>query len=78
LIEIPGYIGNGSGSTVTRNAAEVLNSGLEFNIRWNDHLGDIRYSVGLMGNTLHNEVKKISGLELLTTTCLAAVGLPAP
>lgn len=60
-LEIPGYIGNGSGSTITRNAAEVLNSGFEFNIRWNDHIGEFRYSVGLMGNTLHNEVKKISG-----------------
>lgn len=60
-LQLPGFAGNGSGATITKNAAEILNSGFEFNIRWNDDIGKIRYSVGLVGNTLHNEVLKVRG-----------------
>lgn len=60
-LQLPGFAGNGSGATITQNAAEILNSGIEFNVRWNDNLGKFRYSVGLLGNTLHNEALKIRG-----------------
>jgi len=60
-LQLPGFVGNGSGSSITKNAAEILNTGVEFNFRWNDDIGKLRYSVGLLGNTLHNEALKVRG-----------------
>jgi len=60
-LQLPGFAGNGSGATITQNAAEILNSGFEFNFKWNDNIGNFAYSVGLLGNTLHNEALKIRG-----------------
>jgi TonB-linked SusC/RagA family outer membrane protein len=63
LIELstPGHIGNGQGQRVRYNAASVLNSGFEFNIRWREKVGDFSYSVGVIGTTIHNEVLSIGG-----------------
>lgn len=74
-LQLPGFIGYGSGSTVTRNAAEILNRGLEFNLRWNDNIGDFKYSVGVVGSTLHNEVKKVSGTGATDDYLLGGGGL---
>ncbi len=60
-LQLPGFVGNGSGASITKNAAEILNSGIEFNFRWNDDIGKIRYSIGLLGNTLHNEALVVRG-----------------
>ncbi|HAN77408.1 MAG TPA: hypothetical protein DCQ31_06365, partial [Bacteroidales bacterium] len=60
-LQLPGFTGNGSGSTITKNAAEILNSGIEFNLKWSNQLGKVNYSIGLLGNTLHNEVLKVRG-----------------
>lgn len=59
-LDIPDYLGNG-GREIIFNAAEVRNSGFEFNLNWRDEAGDIRYSAGLVGSTLKNEVEKVSG-----------------
>jgi TonB-linked SusC/RagA family outer membrane protein len=63
LIELstPGHLGNGQGQKVRYNAASVLNSGFEFNIRWRETVGDFSYSVGVIGTTIHNEVLSIGG-----------------
>lgn len=63
LVELstPGHIGNGQGQRVRYNAASILNSGFEFNIRWREKIRDFSYSVGLLGTTIHNEVLEIGG-----------------
>ncbi len=63
LIELstPGHMGNGMGQRVRYNAAEVLNRGFEFNIRWRESIGDFSYSIGAVGTTIHNEVLSIGG-----------------
>ncbi len=63
LVELstPGHVGNGQGQRVRYNAASVLNSGFEFNIRWREKIGEFSYSVGVLGTTIHNEVLEIGG-----------------
>lgn len=51
-----GYLGNGPFATIQFNAAKVLNSGFELNVSWQDQVGKIKYSIGAIGSTLHNEV----------------------
>ena len=55
-------------STMTINAGEVENSGLEFEFTWKDHIGDFKYSISGNFATLKNEatyldpsIERISG-----------------
>jgi len=43
-------------SSLTINAGEVENSGLEVELTWKDNIGDFRYSISGNFATLHNEV----------------------
>jgi TonB-linked SusC/RagA family outer membrane protein len=60
-LTVPGYYGNGQGEQITFNAAEVMNSGFEFNLQWRDLIGDVKYNVGFLGSTIKNEVLEIGG-----------------
>ena len=44
------------------NAGKVLNTGLEFELGWKDHIGDLFYSVNANLSTLHNEVLEVHAL----------------
>ena len=55
----------------TINAGDVLNTGLDFELGWKDHIRDFNYSVNLNGSTLKNEVKKLSTL----TSRISAIGI---
>jgi TonB-linked SusC/RagA family outer membrane protein len=55
-VRVPAHIGLGVGVRAIRNAAKVVNSGLEFNINWNDQIGEVKYQIGVLGNTLRNQV----------------------
>ncbi|NCC72627.1 MAG: TonB-dependent receptor [Sphingobacteriia bacterium] len=72
LVELstPGHLGNGQGQKVRYNAASVLNSGVEMNIRWREKLGDFSYGVGLLGTFLHNEVLSIGGNSGIDSTLI--------
>lgn len=63
LVELatPGHLGNGQGQRVRYNAASILNRGIEFAVNWRDRIADVGYSVGFLGNTIHNEVRAIGG-----------------
>lgn len=63
LVELstPGYFGNGEGVKVRYNAGSVLNTGFEFNVAWNDQVGDFKYRIGVLGSTIHNEVLSVGG-----------------
>ena len=83
-----GYFGNGNGALITVNAGTVLNRGVEFNIAWQDQIKDIKYRIGILGNTLHNEVLAVGGSKGIDSTLvggflgngqaatLSRVGLP--
>lgn len=60
-LSTPGYLGNGQGQLITYNAAKVLNYGFEFNINWREKRGDLNYSIGFLGSTIHNEVLEVGG-----------------
>lgn len=44
------------------NTGKVLNTGLDFEIGWKDHIRDFKYSVSVNGSTLKNEVQDMSNL----------------
>ncbi len=58
-LSVPGYYGVGSFQEVRFNAAEVLNTGFEFNTKWREKIKNFNYSVGLNFSTVHNEVLSI-------------------
>jgi TonB-linked SusC/RagA family outer membrane protein len=60
-LSTPGYMGNGEGSTVTYNAASMLNTGFEANVNWKEKKGDFSYSIGILASTVHNEVLSVGG-----------------
>lgn len=60
-LSVPGYLGNGNGATIIFNAAEVLNKGVELNLKWESEVSGIRYSVGAVATTIHNETLAVSG-----------------
>ncbi|MCU0443282.1 MAG: TonB-dependent receptor [Microscillaceae bacterium] len=62
-LNVPGHAGIGFGSRVLRNAAKVKNTGLEFNINWNDQIGEVKYQIGILGNTLRNRAINLGGSE---------------
>ena len=59
--QLPDYLGNGQGQTITYNAGKVLNSGFEANINWRDKIGEFGYSVGILASTIQNEVLSVGG-----------------
>ncbi len=63
LIDLPvsGYLGNGPNASITYNAAEVLNEGIELNLIWIGNLKALEYRIGLNGTTIHNETLKVRG-----------------
>jgi hypothetical protein len=60
-LQVPGYLGNGDGQAIMYNAAEVLNRGFEFDVSWNDQIGDIKYRVAANMTTIHNEAISVKG-----------------
>jgi TonB-linked SusC/RagA family outer membrane protein len=52
----PGHVGNGAFVRVITNAATVLNRGFEATLTWSDQVGDIKYKIGGVASTVHNEV----------------------
>lgn len=63
LVNLPisGYLGNGEGATITYNAADIVNSGFEYNVVWESEWRGLRYRVAALGNTLNNTVQKVFG-----------------
>ena len=49
-------------SSTTVNAGKVLNTGLEFELGWKDHIGDFYYSVNANLSTLKNQVLEVHAL----------------
>lgn len=70
LVELstPGYTGNGQGVKVRYNAASVLNQGMEFNVVYNGHAGDLKYRIGALGSTVSNKVKTVGGSSGVDST----------
>jgi TonB-linked SusC/RagA family outer membrane protein len=82
-LPVPGFLGNGEGASITYNAAEVLNKGIEYSIGWQSEWNEIRYRIGTIGTTIHNEATKVfgtggSGDRLLNgeSTTSTSPGLP--
>jgi TonB-linked SusC/RagA family outer membrane protein len=46
----------------TVNSGEVLNTGIEFDLGWRDHVGDFRYSVSANFSPLKNEVQAVNSM----------------
>ncbi len=50
----------GAGGMI-RNAGEILNTGIELNLKWNDKIGDLNYTLAGNMGTLRNEVLSLGG-----------------
>lgn len=50
----------GAGGLI-RNVGEILNTGMEFTLRWRDQVGDLNYSLTSNLSTLKNEVLSLGG-----------------
>lgn len=61
LVELstPGISGLGSFQRVRFNAADVLNTGVEFNLGWENSAGDFGYRFNVLGSTVKNEVQSL-------------------
>ncbi|NOR74966.1 MAG: SusC/RagA family TonB-linked outer membrane protein, partial [Draconibacterium sp.] len=59
-IRTNGIMGAGVTPSLIRNAGEILNTGLEFVVDWNDKIGDFGYSISANMTSVHNEVLKLS------------------
>ncbi len=72
LVELatPGHLGNGQGQRVRYNAASILNRGIEFSLKWEDQIADLNYAIGVLGNTIHNEVQAIGGNSGVDSTLI--------
>jgi TonB-linked SusC/RagA family outer membrane protein len=55
-LSTPGHVGNGAFVRVITNAASVLNRGVELTLAWNDQIGQVKYKIGGVASTVHNEV----------------------
>ncbi|MCX6233616.1 MAG: TonB-dependent receptor [Bacteroidetes bacterium] len=69
-LSTPGYFGNGAGQKVRFNAASILNRGIEFNMNWKDQIGSVKYNIGFLGSSLHNEVLSIGGNSGIDSTLI--------
>jgi len=58
-LEPIGYTGIGSFRSIFFNAADVTNSGIEWNVNYRDNIGDWSYDIGIVGSTVNNEVTNI-------------------
>lgn len=56
----------GAGGLI-RNQGEILNTGMEFLLRWSDFAGDLQYSVSANLSTLRNEVLSLGGEPYIQT-----------
>lgn len=54
-LQLPGIFGNGSNASTFFNAADVLNTGIEFNLTWSSTVNEVGYSIGINGATVKNE-----------------------
>ena len=65
---LPGYAGNGPFVTVTFNAAEVLNRGIELTVDWRNQIGDFSYGISANGTTVYNEVLSVGAATGVNAT----------
>ena len=61
LIALPAPLEHGTSSVPMRNAGEVRNRGVDFDINWLDHFGSVSYSVGFRMGYVKNKVLKFQG-----------------
>ena len=47
-------------STMTVNSGEILNTGVDIEVGWRDHVGDLKYSINANFSPLKNEVQNVN------------------
>jgi TonB-linked SusC/RagA family outer membrane protein len=57
----PDYLGNGQGAQEYFNAASVKNTGFEGKITWKDKIGEVGYTISILGSSVRNKVLKVGG-----------------
>ncbi len=61
LISLPAPLEHGTSTVPNQNAGEVNNKGFELDLRWNDRIGKVSYSVGFNMGFVNNKVTKFQG-----------------
>src|ERR1035437_2062089 len=60
-LSTPDYLGNGQGAQEYFNAASVKNTGFEGKITWKDKIGEVGYTISILGSSVRNKVLKVGG-----------------
>jgi len=74
LLATPGHVGNGPFTRIRKNAASVLNRGIEIALNWKDEIGQVQYRLGANATTIYNEVKSL-GASITSDEFITAGGL---
>ncbi|MCM1093903.1 MAG: TonB-dependent receptor [Lachnospiraceae bacterium] len=61
LISLPAPLEHGTSIVPNQNAGEVNNRGFEFDISWNDRIGNVDYHIGANASFVNNKVTKFQG-----------------
>ncbi|MCM1502792.1 MAG: TonB-dependent receptor [Bacteroidales bacterium] len=61
LITLPAPLEHGTSTVPDRNAGEVDNRGIEWELNWHDRIGNVSYSIGLNMGFVSNKVTKFHG-----------------
>lgn len=61
LISLPVPLEHGTSTAPNQNAGEVNNRGLDLDLNWTDHIGDVAYSAGFNIGFVRNKVTKFQG-----------------
>lgn len=61
LISLPAPLEHGTAGIPNRNAGEVRNRGVDFDMSWTDHIGNVTYSLGFHMGYVKNKVMKFQG-----------------
>ena len=61
LISLPAPLEHGTATVPNQNAGEVNNKGVDLDLRWNDRIGKVSYSVGFNMGFVNNKVTKFQG-----------------
>ena len=69
-LQPPGHFGTGSFSSITFNAADIVNKGIEFYLNYNNKIGSLDYNIGVLGSTVKNETISVGSDEALISGSL--------
>lgn len=76
LISLPVPFEHGTSTAPNQNAGEVVNKGFDFDIDWNDRIGNVDYNVGFNMGYVKNEVTEFADAPSIASNMKTEKGKP--